>query len=170
MEGHLPPADRPRRALALVMFTLDDQRYALALDSVRRSIRAIAITPLPGAPPIVLGVIDLGGAVIPAIDMRRRFNLPPREVRLSDHYIIADTGRRTVALIVDETKGVIEAAQASLAAADDILPRLELFDGAVKFADGLVLIHDLDRLLSLEEAAAIDRSLNTFPGIGALEP
>lgn len=154
---------------ALVMFLLDGQRYALALDRVRRSIRAIAITPLPGAPAIVMGVIDLGGAVIPAIDIRQRFNLPSREIRLSDHFIIAETKRRIVVLAVDETKGVIEAPQGSFAAARDILPGLELFDGAVKLADGLVLIHDLDRLLSLEEETAIDRSLKNSPGSGGLE-
>jgi purine-binding chemotaxis protein CheW len=46
---------------SLVVFTLDDQRYALDLDSVQRSIRVVAITPLPEAPAIVLGIIDLGG-------------------------------------------------------------------------------------------------------------
>ena len=151
--------DRP-----LVVFSLDDQRYALALARVQRSIRVVAITPLPEAPAIVLGIIDLGGVVIPVIDIRKRFNHPPRDVRLSDHLIVATTGKRTVALLVDETKGVIEASPESYAPAGEILPGLELVDGAMKLEDGLILIHDLERLLSLEEETAIDRALSTAAG------
>jgi purine-binding chemotaxis protein CheW len=93
--------------LDLVLFALDGQRYALALERVRRVVRAVAITPLPGAPPIVLGVLDLGGEVIPAVSIRDRFGHPRREVGLSDHLVIATAGKRTVALLVDEVTGVL---------------------------------------------------------------
>jgi purine-binding chemotaxis protein CheW len=148
----------------LVVFSLDDQRYALDLARVQRSIRVVAVTPLPGVPAIVLGIIDLGGVVIPVIDIRKRFNHPPRDVRLSDHLIVAMTGKRTVALLVDETKGVIEISLENYAPAGKILPGLELVDGAIKLEDGLILIHDLERLLSLEEETAIDRSLTAAFG------
>lgn len=147
----------------LVVFSLDDQRYALPLGQVRRSIRVVAITPLPGAPEIVLGAVNLGGAVIPVIDIRRRFNHPPREVRLSDHLIVATAGSRSVALLVDEAKGVIETSPENYAPASGILPRLELIDGAMKLADGLILIHDLERLLSVEEETSIDLALCVTP-------
>ena len=143
----------------LVVFSLDRQRFALALGCVQRSTRVVAITVLPGAPAIVLGVVDLGGVVIPVIDMRMRFNFPPRHVRLSDHLMVATTGKRTVALLVDEAKGVIEYSPERYTAAGEILPGLEIVEGAVKCKDGLILIHDLDRLLSLDEAEAIDRAL-----------
>jgi purine-binding chemotaxis protein CheW len=142
-----------------VVFSLDDRRYALDLARVQRSIRVVAITLLPEAPAIVLGIIDLGGVVIPVINIRKRFDHPPRDVRLSDHLIVATTGKRTVALLVDETKGVIEISAESYAPAGEILPGLEIVDGAVKLADGLVLIHDLEHLLSLDEETAIDRAL-----------
>jgi purine-binding chemotaxis protein CheW len=148
----------------LVVFSLDDQRYALPLTRVQRALRVVAITPLPNAPSIVLGIIDLGGIVIPVVDVRRRFNHPPRDVRLSDHLVIAEAGKRTVALLVDETKGVIEAAPGSFAPAEEIVPGLGLVDGAMKLADGLILIHDIERLLSLEEDTAVDRALSGRDG------
>ena len=155
---------REGSALQLVVFSLDEQRYALALARVQRSVRVVAITPRPEAPAIVLGIIDLGGVVIPVINIRKRFNHPPRDVRLSDHLIVATTGKRFVALLVDETRGVIEASPESYAPAGEIMPRLELVDGAVKLEDGLILIHDLERLLSLEEETAIDRALKAAAG------
>ncbi len=146
-------------ATPLVVFSLDSQRYGLALTCVQRSIRVVAITHLPGAPEIVIGVVDLGGVVVPVINIRRRFNHAPRDVRLTDHLLIATTGTRTVALLVDETNGVLEVPAESYASGGEILSGLDLVDGAVKLEDGLVLIHNLERLLSLEEATAIDHAL-----------
>ena len=150
----------------LVVFSLDGQRYALALGSVQRVIRAVAITPLPSAPAIVLGVIDLGGAVVPVVDIRRRFGHAPRGPRLSDHLVVATTGRRDVALLVDETNGVVDGSPERFVAAGEVLPGIPLVDGAVKLEDGLILIHDLARLLSLEEETAIGCALSTSSGGG----
>ena len=58
---------------------------------------------------------------------------------LSDHLVIATTGRRTVALLVDETKGVIETCPDSYASGDAILPHLQLLVRAIKLADGLLI-------------------------------
>jgi purine-binding chemotaxis protein CheW len=153
-EGKAETMERP-----LVVFSLDGQRYALALERVERCFRAVAVTPLPQAPAIVLGIIDLGGQVVPVIDIRGRFGHPQREPRLSDHLVVARAGRRTVALLVDDTIGVIDGSTGKVVPAGEILPGLGSVDGAVKLDDGLILIHDLDRLLSLEEETAIDRAL-----------
>ncbi len=150
----------------MVVFSLDDQRYALPLDRVERALRVVAITPLPEAPAIVLGIVDLGGAVVSVINLRERFQHPPRAIRLSDHLIVATTGKRTVALLVDDAKGVIDGASGKVVPAGEILPGLKLIDGAMKLEDGLILIHDLDRLLSLDEQTAIDRALGDGKGHG----
>lgn len=165
MIGETTPATDPPEAKAeaagrsLVVFSLDGRRYALALACVRRCLRVVALTPLPGAPDLVLGVFDLAGQLLPVVDIRRRFGLAPRDPSLSDHLVVATTGRRTVALLVDETSGVIDAPPEAVVPAGEILSRLELFEGAVKTEDGLVLIHDLGRLLGLEDEAEIDRAL-----------
>ncbi len=88
-------------SLRLVPFLLDDQRYALHLDVVERVIPAVEITPLPKAPEIVLGLINIRGKIIPVLNIRRRFRLPDRETELTDHFIIANTSKRTVALPAD---------------------------------------------------------------------
>lgn len=144
---------------SLVVFTLDGQRYALALSRVEQVVRVVAVTPLPKAPAIVLGIVNYGGAVIPVLNVRERFNHHRRDIRLTDHLIIAGTGKRTVALLVDETNGVVADLPGDFASAGDILPGIELVEGAVKLEDGLILIHDLERLLSLEEETEIDSAL-----------
>ena len=143
----------------LIVFALDRQRYALPLPVVDRVVRMVAITPLPKAPDIVLGVVNIQGRVIPVIDMRRRFRLPEREIVLTDQLVVAHTVRRPVALVADAVQDVITCAEQSLIAAENILPQVKYVEGVVKLTDGLILIHDLDKFLSLEEESSLDQAL-----------
>jgi purine-binding chemotaxis protein CheW len=146
--------------IQLVVFLLDERRYALSLAIVVRVVCAAEVTPLPNAPAIVLGAIDLHGDVIPVLNVRRRFQLPQREIGVNDQFLIARTRRRMVALVVDEAQGVIEHAQSAIVNASLITPGLEQFQGVVKLDDGLVLIHDLEKFLSLDEAHMLDQAMN----------
>ncbi len=137
----------------------DELRVALPLSCVERVVRAVYLTPLPDAPEIVLGVVNVAGRVIPAVNMRRRFRLPEREIGLADQIVIAHTGHRPVALVADAVHGIFEYAEPDIVGAETILPGLEYVDGVVKLDDGLILIHNLDRFLSLEEAASLDRAM-----------
>ena len=148
----------------LVVFSLDEQRYALYLHAVERVIRAVDVTPLPEAPDIVIGVINLEGQVIPVTNIRRRFGLREQEIDLSDQFIIANTSRRTVALVVDTVSGVIEPEDEKVILAEKITPGMELIDGVIKLEDGMILIHDLDRFLSLEEETLLDQAMEETRG------
>jgi len=143
----------------LIVFSLDEQRYALPLHVADRVVRMVAITPLPNAPDIILGVVNFQGRVIPVINMRRRFGLPEREIVLTDQLLVAHTARRPVALVADAVLDVIACAAQSLIAAENILPGVEYVEGVVKLSDGLILIHDLDKFLSLEEESSLDQAL-----------
>lgn len=145
----------------LVIFTMDDQHYALRLPSVDRVIHAVEINALPHAPEIVLGIVNVRGQVIPVINLRRRFRLPEREIALSDRIIIAHTARRTVGLVVDAMADVMDYPEQSIAGAESILPGLEYVEGVMKLPDGLVYIHDLDRFLFMEEETSLDEALET---------
>lgn len=143
----------------LVVFTLDQQRYALYLSTVDRVVLTVEVTPLPKAPAIVLGVINIQGEIIPVINIRKRFHLTDQELKVSDHIVIAHTSRRAVALIVDAVSGILELSEERIVAAERILPRTEYVEGVVKLEDGLVLIHDLDKFLSLGEERELDGAM-----------
>ena len=135
----------------LLVFTLDDQQYALRLDAVERIVRAAAITSLPKAPAIILGILDIQGEVVAVINVRKRFRRPERELRPTDQFIIARARSLMVALPVDAAQSVVAEAESGHMAADDILAGLEYVAGVTRTAEGLVLIHDLDTFLSLGE-------------------
>jgi len=92
----------------MVVFSLGAQRYALRLSAVQRIVYAVDVTPLPSAPGIVLGVINVEGRIVPVINIRKRFALPDKEIDLNDHLIIATTAKRSVALLTDSVSGVVD--------------------------------------------------------------
>jgi len=149
--------------LQLVVFMLDGQHYALPLGTVGRIVRAVAVTPLPNAPAIVLGAINVQGTVIPVLNIRRRLQLPEREIGVTDQFVIAQTRQRTVALVIDEAQEVIEREQAAITSASRIIPGLEHLQGVVELGDDLVLIHDLEKFLSLDEARTLDEAMERAP-------
>jgi purine-binding chemotaxis protein CheW len=141
------------------LFALDELRYAVYLSAVERVVRAVEITPLPKAPEIVLGVINVQGRVLPVLDIRKRFRLPAREMKPDDRFIIARTATRQVALVVDSVAGVHELTEAEMVSAKEALPFAQYLEGVVKLDGNLVLIHDLDQFLSLDEEKALDATL-----------
>jgi purine-binding chemotaxis protein CheW len=151
------------QGIQLCLFTLDERRYALTLSCVERVVFVVDITPLPKAPPVVFGVINVKGNIVPVYDPRRRFRLPQRAINLTDQLMIARTARQTVALLVDSVDGVIEIAEEDIAAASGIFPDIEYVQGVVRLQDGLVLIHDLEQFLSAEEERTLDEALKSVP-------
>jgi purine-binding chemotaxis protein CheW len=107
----------------------------------------------------VLGIVNVGGRVIPVADVRKRFGLPGRPIDPSDQFIIARTPARTVALAVDAAHGVATIPAAELAQAGSIVAGLEYVSGVAKLPEGLVLIHDLGSFLSLPEEQALEEAL-----------
>lgn len=146
--------------IQLVVFGLDAQRYALPLASVERIVRAVEITRLPDAPAIVLGAINVAGRVLPVLNLRRRFGLPEREIEEADQFLIAHTARGTLVLVVDEALGMLECLATEIIQPTQIAPGLDHLQGVVRLEDGLVLIQDLEKFLSLDEARALDKAIN----------
>ena len=152
--------------IQLLAFGMAQQRYALPLAAVERVVRAVEITPLPKAPPMVLGIVNIGGHIVPVFNVRSRFRLPERDMDLRDQLILGQTEHRMVALVVDEVSAVMERAESEVITAQEILPGLEYVQGVAKLEDGMILIHDLDKFLSSEEEAILDRALAEAQSLG----
>lgn len=135
----------------LVVFTLDEQQYALELSCVERIVRAVEITPLPDAPDVVLGVINVEGRVIPVLNTRRRFGLPEREIELQDLFIIVSENGRTFALVADQVRPVLEVAAQEVVSADRVLPGAGYEQGVAKLSEGMLVVLAAERALSFSD-------------------
>ncbi|MBI2494181.1 MAG: purine-binding chemotaxis protein CheW [Candidatus Rokubacteria bacterium] len=146
--------------LDLVAFVIDGQRYALALGAVERVLPMVAVSPLPRAPAIALGVINVHGTIVPVVDVRRRFGLPARDFGVTTRLVIARAGRRTLAVPADEVLGVVEVAAESVVPPEALLPGIGHVAGVVALPDGLMFIHDLDAFLSPDEERRLSEALD----------
>jgi len=151
------------QAMRVLGYRLGDDRFGLPVESVLRIIRAVEVTPVPGFPDYALGVINVQGQVMPVISMRKKFNLSDKSVQLSDRFIIARAGKRSVVLVADEVENLFDLAPGNMTASDGILPSEAKFRGVAKLPDGLLLIHDLAGLLSFDEGQLIDITLASSP-------
>jgi purine-binding chemotaxis protein CheW len=144
----------------IVVFALDEPRYALLLSAVERVVRAVEITPLPNAPAIIQGAINVQGKIIPVVNIRGRLHLPVREMNSGDQFIIARTQRRNMALVADYVSDIRGFAALEIESAGQSLPFVEYLHGVVKTEDNLILIYDIDTFLSLEEDQMLDKAIS----------
>ncbi|MCY1040358.1 chemotaxis protein CheW [Corallococcus sp. bb12-1] len=151
---------RPQEVL---LFTLERQRYGLPVQDVRELVRAARLTHLPQAPDVVEGLLNLRGELIAVLDLRRRFRHPAHPLSPMDHFIIATTGQRPVALRVDRAEGLRVIAPDEWDASPGELPGVGYVAGAAKLPDGLVLVHDLRSFLSEAETLQLDTALGARP-------
>ena len=145
--------------LAIVVFLVDGQRFALPLSSVERAVRAVEVTPLPEVPPKVQGAINVQGRVLPVISVRRWLARPDRELDPEDHLLVVHARTGRLVLLVDEVRGVAECEPRPAAAAGEV----PVGPGAVcqvfKLGEDLVLVPDLEEVLTAAEALALDAVL-----------
>ena len=144
----------------VLVFELSGLRYALSTSDVSELTRVVTIVPLPKAPAIVEGIINVRGQVVPVLDIRARFRLPPRAVLHTDHLILAHTGERLVALRADRALDLAHVDDWDIEDARTAVPGAEYISSVAKLPDGLVLIHDLRTFLQESEAVALDDALS----------
>lgn len=150
-----------RDSLDILVFAVDAHRYALPAASVTEVVRAVAITALPGAPRVVEGVVNFKGTLVPVLDVRMRFGLPPQPLAATDLLIIANSVTRLVTLRCDGAASVRRVQRSEIETEGDALSRSRFVAGLAKFPDGTVVIHDLAAFLSEAESTALERALST---------
>ena len=154
-------------SVQLVTFEVDKRQYGIPLHKVQRVIRAVDVTPLSHCPAIVLGVIDVHGAVVAVFSVRRRVGAAPRCLGLNDQFIIVHGRRRIVALAVDHVCGLAACAAQEVIAPESVLPQWNDVRGIVKLASGLILIQELDTFLSIQDEELLEESLREGVGHGS---
>ena len=141
-----------------VTFQLDDETYGIDVMQIREVLRSPEISPVPGAPAFVLGIINLRGNVVAIIDTRSRFNLPPREVDDASRILILEAGDYVVGFLVDSVSEVAELRNENIECAPDTgssRAASRFIRGLYNRAEGLLILIDAARLLSDDELAEL---------------
>lgn len=147
----------------LVLFIVEDQKYALPLETVDRVVRAVEVTPLPDAPPIIAGIFNLQGRPVPVVDLRRRFRLPERPVDVDDHFVVAQSSTMLVAFPVDEALGLVRDLADEPVPASDVVPDLPYVAAVVPSGAEMVYVLDIDTVLTDDESETLQQKLDEVP-------
>lgn len=135
-------------------FYLGDQCFGLDVLKVQEIVRYQPLTHVPLAHPMVRGLINLRGQIVTAIDLRERLNLPARLEEFEPVNMVVQTDDGAVSLLVDEIGDVLEVTEDQFERPPETLPGAarDLIQGAYKLADRLLVILDLEQVISLPVA------------------
>lgn len=147
----------------VLRFTVDETRYALPIERIVEVAPRVLVTPLPGAPSFVEGVFSFRQSPCIAISLRRRLGHPARRPALDEHILVVRGRRRLLGLIVDRAHDDAVIDDARIEPAHDhgdsgggVRPAVS---GVIALADGVMLVQDVDAMLSDTEEHAVDAIL-----------
>jgi purine-binding chemotaxis protein CheW len=140
--------------IQVACFRLGEDLYAVDIMRIREIIRPQKLASLPKAPVFMEGVLNLRGAVIPVVDLRKRFDMPSREDDRNRRLLILALAGRTLGIVVDEVTEVITVPVANIKPPPQVTHGVgaEYLVGVCLVEDDLVMLLDPDRLLNGSEA------------------
>ncbi len=145
----------------IVSFRLANEEYGVDIMRAQEIIMMGQITRMPEVPDFICGLINLRGHVIPIVDLRKRFGLPVKENDEHTRIIVVNVNSRTIGIVVDAVTEVlrisadqIEPPPSSVAGIDH-----DYIRGLVKLQDKLLILLNIDRILSREDAGALSQAV-----------
>jgi len=130
----------------LCTFNVGDHQFGVDVLSVQEILGEQQMTPVPRAPEVVRGLINLRGQILTALDLRRRLSLPPAPATISPMNIIVELPDGSVSLLVDQVGDVLDVRDELFETAPATLDASvqEVISGVCKLPDRLLLILNIE--------------------------
>jgi len=138
----------------VIVFNLGNERYGVEISQVREIIKPTQITRIPNAPDFVEGVINLRGQITTIINLRKRFGLEPKPIDNNTRIIVVEYNNAVIGMMVDTVNEVKYLSTADIEALPSIITAREeakFLKGVGKLPDGLLILIDLNKVLSEDE-------------------
>ena len=138
-----------------VTFRIGTAEYVLPAMQVLHLESFETATHVPGAPPFVAGLVQVRGRVVPVVDLRHRFGLPPIEHALGHRVIVVQLAARIAGLLVDSAREVVQLDESSFQDVPELIKQQAngFVKGVVTVGTRLFLIVDVPRLIGEELAS-----------------
>lgn len=140
-----------------VTFSLNDEIYGIDALSVQEIIELTNITRVPHLPEFMKGVINLRGTIIPVVDLKTKFNMKTGPYKKHTCIIVTEFKDSLMGLIVDDVFDVISIARSSIQPPPEFGTniRTDFIRGLLRSGDKLIIILDIDKVLSEEETGIV---------------
>lgn len=135
-----------------VTFRIANEHYGLPIEAVKEIIVLDQVSRLPQMPDFIEGIVDLRGRIIPVVNLRKRFGLPPHSEQRPNRTVVAEIREIEVGLSVDEVIGVVRVAAAAVQPPPSMLQISTSFvSGVARVNDQLVILLDQNNVLQQRE-------------------
>jgi len=137
----------------LVSFVVEKEEFGVDILKVQEIIRTVEITRVPKSPAFVEGVINLRGKIVPVIDLRKRFGIEKKAHDNETRIIVVELPDKVVGFLVDKVKEVIRVEKSVIEPPPELTTNINAnyITGVAKLQDRLLILLDLDKVLSNEE-------------------
>ncbi len=141
------------REVQFAIFKIGDVKFGIDIMRVREITRYQKTSKIPGTPPFIEGVINLRGIIIPVVDLRKKFGLPPREPDKKTRIIVATVLKKLAGLLVDEVIEVLRLPEDAVKPAPKLGETFsaDFLQGVCEKGEDIIFIIDFDKLLSTKE-------------------
>ena len=138
-------------------FTLGQEEYGVPILTVQEIKGYVAATPIPHTPAFIKGVMDLRGIIMPVIDLRVKFGMRTEEYDQFTVIIVVKVKTKMLGLVVDAVSDVLSVKSGEMQAAPEFGGQVDtrFIHGLAKAGEKLVVLLDLDRVLSEEEFTTV---------------
>lgn len=148
-----------------ISFQLDEQEYCFEILRVREILKISKISPLPQTPEHVKGFFNLRGKIIPIIELRTKFGMPPAPDSDAIYTIVLEfsKGRSEqplqIGVIVDYVSGVVDIAPDQIEPVANLgnLVNTENTQGIGKVEDKVFIILNIDSVLTESEVYTLEK-------------
>jgi purine-binding chemotaxis protein CheW len=163
-------ADAARSAATptqFISFAIGDDQYGVDIMAVREIKGWSQISPLPGQPDYMRGVLNLRGAMVPIIDLRCRFGQGRTEATPLHVVIVVYIRGRQVGLLADRVLDIVDVEPSRIRAVPRVAEgsHADFLSGLVTIDSGMVALIDLTLLLTMSTADGAE--FETEPGNAA---
>jgi purine-binding chemotaxis protein CheW len=145
-------------AAQYVIFRLQELLFGVEILKIKEVLSYRKITPIPSLQTFVKGLINLRGIIVPVFDPRERFYLPNVSYTPFHVIVVLEVQGRVMGILVDEILDVLEIGAQSVQDTANLPPGLQTqyLKGIAHKDLDMILLLDMDRLLSAEELEALD--------------
>jgi purine-binding chemotaxis protein CheW len=145
-------------AVQYVIFRLQELLFGVEILKIKEVLSYRKITPIPSLQTFIKGLINLRGVIVPVFDPRERFFLPNAAYTPFHVIVVLEVQGRVMGILVDEILDVLEIGAESVQDVTNLPPGLQTqyLRGIAHNNSDMILLLDMDRLLSPEELEALD--------------
>lgn len=160
-------ASEKENTIQLIGFRAGGKLFGVDILAIREILRHAALEPVQNAPPFVAGGIRIRGAVIPAVDLKKRLGKPqPSDATDRSWVLIARIGNFDLGFLVDSVTRILKVESDDILPAPDLIlsgMRSQYLQGVCNAEVGTLVVLDFNRLLTADEMKALHKAVDLHP-------